>query len=226
MDLGDDNFEFRFAIAIRRPEGLITVWDKGFFKTNIESCENRFIVIEGKLCEGMGAVFINVYVPNNLPEQKNLWEELYGLRSQFSSIWIVGGIEKGSREFENFIDICKLVDLPLSWKNFTWFGSDNKRNRLDRFLSEESWLQRLKRPISDHILILLANESIDWGPRPFKFINAWFKKEDCKRLIEKEWSEMGSLKGHMAIKLQKLKGTLRKWNENASNVLEKNNYRK
>lgn len=168
---------------------------------------------------------INVYVPNNLPEQKNLWEELYGLRSQFSCTWIVGGdfnvvrnkserinclgLEKGSWESRKFIDRCKLVDLPLLGKKFTLFEPDNKRSRLDRFLPEESWLvklkdlqqQGLKRSISDHILVLLANESIDWGPRPFKFINAWFKKEDCKRLIEKEWSEMGSLKGRMAVKL-------------------------
>ncbi|MBA0570290.1 hypothetical protein Golob_003968, partial [Gossypium lobatum] len=136
---------------------------------------------------------------------------------------------KGSKEFGQFIDRCKLVDLPLLGKKFTWIGPDNKRSKLDRFLLEEEWLvqfkdlqqQGLNKTISDHILVLLVNETIEWGPRSFKFVNGWFKKQDCKRLIEKEWSGMSSLKGQMAGKLRKLKGALKKWNVDAGNVLEK-----
>ncbi|TYG99308.1 hypothetical protein ES288_A10G185700v1 [Gossypium darwinii] len=148
---GDDYFEFKFAAAIER----------------------------------MKAVLINVYAPNNLSDQKILWEDLYGFRSKFSNAWIVGGdfnmvrnrseriicsgIKKGSKEFGDFIDRCKLEDLPLLGKKFTWIGPDNRRSRLDRFLLEEEWLVQLKdlqqqglnRTISDHILVLLVNETID-----------------------------------------------------------------
>ncbi|KAH1130331.1 hypothetical protein J1N35_001709 [Gossypium stocksii] len=31
----------------------------------------------------------------------------------------------------------------------------------------------LNKSVSDHIPVLLANESVDWGSRPFKFDNAW-----------------------------------------------------
>ncbi|KAK8327431.1 hypothetical protein V6Z12_A11G182200 [Gossypium hirsutum] len=65
------------------------------------------------------------------------------------------------------------------WGKLTWYGQDNKNNRLDRFLWEEFWLIKikdlqhvgLKRSVSDHIPILLADAEFDWGPRPFKFIN-------------------------------------------------------
>ncbi|MBA0749244.1 hypothetical protein Gogos_003193 [Gossypium gossypioides] len=132
-------------------------------------------------------------------------------------------------KFAAAIERCKLEDLQLLGKKFTWIGPDNKRSRLDRFLLEEEWLVQLKdlqqqglnRTISDHMLVLLVNETIDWGPRPFKFVNGWFKKQDCRRLIEKEWSGMGSLKGQMAVKLRKLKGALKKWSVDAGNVLEK-----
>ncbi|KAK5837763.1 hypothetical protein PVK06_006490 [Gossypium arboreum] len=81
--------------------------------------------------------------------------------------------------------------------------------------------QGLNRSISDHIPIFLCNESIDWGPRPFKFINAWFKKKDCMCLIEKEWSGLRCFNRKMAVKLRKLKGILKKWNVEDGNKLEK-----
>ncbi|KAA3459235.1 reverse transcriptase [Gossypium australe] len=67
---------------------------------------------------------------------------------------------------------------------------------------------------------MIYNAEIDWGPRPLKFINGWFKKKECVGLIEKEWSNIGSLNGHVARKLRKLKGVLRKWNGDNGNVLE------
>lgn len=51
----------------------------------------------------------------------------------------------------------------------------------------------LKRSVINHISILLAVAEIDWGPRPFKFINGWLKKEGCAGLIEKEWNNMDCL---------------------------------
>lgn len=47
------------------------------------------------------------------------------------------GLLKGSRDFGMFIDSCKLVDLPLIGKKFTWYGPEKKKSRLDRFLVEE-----------------------------------------------------------------------------------------
>ncbi|TYG94404.1 hypothetical protein ES288_A11G186400v1 [Gossypium darwinii] len=96
------------------------------------------------------------------------------------------------------------------------------------FLWEEFWLIKikdlqhvgLKRSVSDHIPILLADAEFDWGPRPFKFINGWLKKEGCVGLIEKEWNNMDCLNGQVARKLRKLKGVLSKWNGNICEMEE------
>ncbi|KAL4367388.1 hypothetical protein GQ457_05G014640 [Hibiscus cannabinus] len=107
----------------------------------------------------------------------------------------------GAEGFNKFIDDMKLIDLPLQGKPFTCFGSKSKRSRLDRFLLDEAWFLTthdlvqtgLNRSISDLIPILLASKEINWGPKPFKFINAWLEKDECKKVIAElpivlEWS--------------------------------------
>lgn len=37
----------------------------------------------------------------------------------------------------DFIEIYKIIDLPLIGRKFTWYGPENKRSRLDRFLVDE-----------------------------------------------------------------------------------------
>ncbi|KAB1669795.1 hypothetical protein ES319_1Z009700v1 [Gossypium barbadense] len=214
---GDDNCEFRFVAATGRSGGLLTMWNKDEFLLLKEWSDGRLLVIKGRwVKEDLEVVLINVYASNLVYEQNILWGVLTELIIQFASPWIRGGdfnvvqcrsersrcvgSAKGSREFDNFIQTCKLIDLPLVGKKFTWYEPDNKKSRLDRFLVEEHWLIQikdlqqlgLKRSVSDHIPILLADVEIDWGPKPFKFINGWFKKKECASLIEKGWSNIGS----------------------------------
>ncbi|TYJ02559.1 hypothetical protein E1A91_A13G238000v1 [Gossypium mustelinum] len=242
---GDDNCEFRFVAVTGRSGGLLTMWNKYEFLLLKEWSDGRLLVIKGRwVKEDLEVVLINVYAPNLVYEQNILWGVLTEVIIQFASPWIRGGdfnvvqcrsersrcvgSAKGSREFDNFIQTCKLIDLPLVGKKFTWYEPDNKKSRLDRFLVEEHWLIQikdlqqlgLKRSVSDHIPILLADVEIDWGPKPFKFINGWFKKKECASLIEKGWSNIGSLNGHLTRKLRKLKGVLKKWNGDNCNVLE------
>ncbi|MBA0810964.1 hypothetical protein Gohar_002905, partial [Gossypium harknessii] len=132
---------------------------------------------------------------------------LLALKNSFACLWIIGGdfnavrnrsersscigLMNGSKEFNSFINNCKLVDFPLTGKKFTWYRPNNKRNRLNQFMLEEQWLfrfnnfsqQGLNRSVSDHILISLLNESVDWRLRPFNFINVWLTKKDCSSLI-------------------------------------------
>ncbi|XP_017604874.1 uncharacterized protein LOC108451727 [Gossypium arboreum] len=233
---GNDNFDFRFTAAVGRSGGLITIWDKASFMLKKDMCSNRLIVVEGLWCsEGFEGVLINVYGPNMLRDQRFFWEEIIEIREQFTNHWIVGGdfnairnksersncvgLLRGSRDFGKFIEKCKLVDLPLLGKKFTWFGPENKKSRLDRFLIDEDWFensedfqqQGLNRSISNHIPVLLSYGSVDWGPKPFKFFNAWFNKKECLSLIRKEWGEMASKKDKVSGKLRRLKGVLKKW---------------
>lgn len=130
------------------------------------------------------------------------------------------GLLRGSKDFLNFIEKCNLVDLPLLGRKFTWHGLNNKKSRLDRFLVDEVWLEKiedfqqqgLNRSVSDHIPILLSHGFTDWGPRLFKFFNAWVQNKECMSIIRNKWGSMGYLNGKVSGKLKKLKGALRKWN--------------
>ncbi|KAL4384039.1 hypothetical protein GQ457_15G021620 [Hibiscus cannabinus] len=147
---GDVDVDFRISPAEGRSGGLLVLWDKKKFTISSIICERRFIALRGKWINlDMEASMVNVYAPNTEGDQLLCWEELISLRREWNSGWIVGGDfntvtsrsersgckfpSKGMSEFVNFITDCGLVDLPLVGKKVTWFGDDNKRNRLDRF---------------------------------------------------------------------------------------------
>ena len=83
------------------------------------------------------------------------------------------------------MDELELKDIPMQGGLFTWQGGpkNGKMARLDRFLNIEEWdyhfgkvTQRiLRRPISDHSLILLERGTWLNGPFPFRFENMWLK---------------------------------------------------
>ncbi|KAA3481732.1 LINE-1 reverse transcriptase isogeny [Gossypium australe] len=158
MIWGDDNFDFRFVAAVGRSRGLITIWDNSFFRLKKDYCVLHWI---------LGGDFNAI---RNKSERSNCV-----------------GLLRSSKDFGSFIEKCKLVDLPLLRKKFTWYGPDKKKGRLDRFLVDEDWYehfedihqQGLNRSVSDHIPILLTNDPLDWGPKPFKFFNAWISKKEC-----------------------------------------------
>ncbi|GKV11786.1 hypothetical protein SLEP1_g23006 [Rubroshorea leprosula] len=138
-----------------------------------------------------------------------LWEELGKLITSKRGNWILGedfnaartvgdrarcsGITREMREFDSFIHVTGLVDLPLAGRKYTWHSANGQhRSRIDRFLVSKECLQKwndfkqwgLGRSVSDHCPLLLKNEKIDWGPKPFKFFDAWLEHPDCKE----KWS--------------------------------------
>lgn len=60
-------------------------------------------------------------------------------------------------------------------------------------LSQE-WLDKfnlvqwgLCRVISDNCPTMITNETKDWGPKPFKFINAWLQNPRWLQIIKEVW---------------------------------------
>ncbi|GKV33280.1 hypothetical protein SLEP1_g41808 [Rubroshorea leprosula] len=85
-------------------------------------------------------------------------------------------------DFNAFIETTRLIDIRLANRWFTWYRSDgSSMSRLDRVLMTEEmftmggeWVQqRLRRTISDHCDILMKTKIIDWGPKPFRVLDAW-----------------------------------------------------
>ncbi|GKV27047.1 hypothetical protein SLEP1_g36255 [Rubroshorea leprosula] len=130
------------------------------------------------------------------------------------------------REFDSFIQDAGLVDLPLVGKKYTKYSSNSQcMSRLDRFLLSDEWLAKwgdvkqwgLERSVSDHCPILLKNERVDWGPKPFKFFDAWLKQPKCMEVIRKAWNSIApkGWKGfRLKEKLKRAKNALKEWSGN------------
>lgn len=93
-----------------------------------------------------------------------------------------GRVTSGMRNFNNFIALAQLMEIPLGNGRFTWSreGSVASQSLLDRFLISSRWDDtfantKVTRQVctpSDHFPILLEAESFEWGPPPFRFCNS------------------------------------------------------
>lgn len=127
--------------------------------------------------------------------------------------------------FCNFGKDMELVDLPCVGGKFTCFsGNDLAMSKLDRFpltdnlVSDWKLVNQFlgKRVLSDHCPVWLKGGDVDWGPKPFKFNNGWFKHDDFYSFVNIEWSLMlakGIGDFNLYEKLKSLKTRLKVWNK-------------
>ncbi|GKV46541.1 hypothetical protein SLEP1_g53515 [Rubroshorea leprosula] len=223
--------------------GLLCIWDLSVFKM-MEVVEGRYFMgvfgVWGE--EQIPVHLINIYSPCTLVGKRELWEELGNLINRRKGRWCLGGdfnavtkVEERAgckdtttemNEFNSFIQDAGLIDLALIGRKYTWYSSNGRQmSRIDRFLINADWFEKwsdmkqwgLGRTVSDHCPLVLKNEKIDWGPKPFKFFNVWLEQHECKELIRKAWNSTGE-DGRKGFRLkEKLKGTkkaLKEWSGN------------
>ncbi|KAL8544459.1 hypothetical protein ACS0TY_004856 [Phlomoides rotata] len=212
------------------------------------------LVINGFFpADGKRVVLINVYAPCSYAEKKGVWDTIRLVMDQYSEacICVVGdfnairspeervgrgevGDVRDMAYFDEFISISNLVDMPLSGRTFTCYRPDGTcKSKLDRILVNSEWIARwlnqilkgLSRTLSDHCPIYMASERKDWGPRPFRFINAWVKHPNFKEFFEAKWSSYqvnGWAVFRLKEKLKLLRNDLKVWNKEVFGELDKN----
>ncbi|GFS37592.1 hypothetical protein Acr_00g0052930 [Actinidia rufa] len=191
---------------------LISMWRGDKFKPDVTIIRKHFIISNGVYLDNFKCCIVNVYAPNDTGERKLLWEELLQLKSSFTDPWCLGGdlnevkadAERsgylnpslGMDDLIEFIDVAELHDLPLVGRRFTWtnFQAHIKQSRLDRFLVSSEWCEKFKirqwglpRPISDHYLLLISDEEKDWGPKIFRFMDAWLSHPKFMSIVKDVW---------------------------------------
>ncbi|GKV50261.1 hypothetical protein SLEP1_g56973 [Rubroshorea leprosula] len=222
--------------------GLLCIWDRRYFVKREEFSGDGFVGIVGEWGVNKQLYFlVNVYGPKERQKKAILWEELRSRVTDKEGCWLIAGDFNAVRgpeerrgrtgecpdmkDFDEFIVTTDLVDVRLSNRRYTWYKPDGTaRSRLDRFLlstemsnMEGEWIQQgLSRNISDHCAIVLKSRTTDWGPKPFRVLDAWQQHPDFKKLVEDKWSEM-EVKGFAGFKCQQklklLKGILKGWNK-------------
>ncbi|GKV29201.1 hypothetical protein SLEP1_g38147 [Rubroshorea leprosula] len=197
--------------------GILCVWNPSTLKKKRVLEGEYCIGIEGVWgTEEVLVCIINVYSPCQIMGKRALWIELKNMVTGGGSMWCVVGdfnairrieerwgcrsVSTEMREFDYFIQESELIDLPLAGRKFTWYHSNgNQMSRIDRFLLSEGWLSKwcdtkqwgLTRTVSDHCPIMLKVNKMNWGPKPFKFFDAWLDDQGCRELISE--GEQGQL---------------------------------
>ncbi|XP_058767454.1 uncharacterized protein LOC131641157 [Vicia villosa] len=79
------------------------------------------------------------------------------------------------------------------------------------------------RDISYHTPIWLKTEKVDWGPKPFRFNNVWFKHEGFNSFIKEDWAKL-KIEGRgdfiLYEKLKRLKYWIREWNRDVFGLID------
>ncbi|GLU06807.1 hypothetical protein SLE2022_238000 [Rubroshorea leprosula] len=237
-----DEFDWVAKDSSGASGGLLCIWDRRHFVKREELMGDGFVGVSGEWgASKQQCVLINVYGPNDRQKRAKLWEDLRRMKTNKEGHWLIAGDfnavrspeerrgkireSPGMKDFDEFIVATDLVDVKLANRRYTWYKADGTaRSRLDRFLLstemsniEGEWIQQaLPRNISDHCAIMLKSRTTDWGPRPFRVLDAWQQHPEFKNVVEEKWSEM-EVEGFAGYKCQQklklLKEFLKGWNK-------------
>ncbi|KAL7222099.1 hypothetical protein ACSBR1_023919 [Camellia fascicularis] len=186
--------------------GLLCIWKPSAFELS-RCCYNRnFILLSGTIALSFLCVLMNVYAPNE------------GGGGDFNEIRNIGKRKgcsrrkRGMKNFNNFIDRMEVTELDMLGRKYIWCNAaeGEKWSKIDRFLLSPEWLLMFKfkvwgfpRRVSGHCLVVLMKDTRDWGPRSFRFINAWVLHPQFISIVMKAWEE---------TVLKAVKASLKQWN--------------
>ncbi|XP_058223301.1 uncharacterized protein LOC131333018 [Rhododendron vialii] len=238
---GNTNVEFAVSNSIGASGGILILWDFEVFKASNITVHKSYIILEGMLYGDFQCVLVNIYAPNGEVQRKELWDELLQIKASSQLPWCVGGdlneiieidervgctnVNRGMREFKDFINNMELMDIPMQGRKFTWTNFQDLaiHSRLDRFLLSQSFIDRFKlvqwglpRPISDHNPIMIADDCRDWGPKPFRFMDIWLTNPNCLKVAKEAWEscQVYGWAGFVIVqKLRAVKNRLKQWNK-------------
>ncbi|GKV04880.1 hypothetical protein SLEP1_g16977 [Rubroshorea leprosula] len=239
---GGDNFDWVSKPSRGSAGGLICIWNCDIMSKERVIEGESFVGIYGTWGASKIPVHIlNIYAPCDMSGKRSLWVSIQELMIEACGNWCLMGDfnairseqeRKGGRanrremtEFDEFIRSCGLIDLPLIDRKFTWYHSNGSvMSRLDRFLLSENWCHNwgdakqwgLKRTMSDHCPILLKNQIIDWGPKPFRFFDVWFDSPGLKELVRETWKSTVIPGWHgyrFKEKMKETKKVLKEWSK-------------
>ena len=242
---GDNNIGWVHNEGVNGSGSLLSMWHKEAFIYESHSTGKGYIATVGihvKITQR--CCVVNVYAACNMREKKLLWEELssFKVASQIEVWCFCGdfnairsrnerkGVDRGNfsseiKGFNDFIESNLLLDVPIVGKKYTWFKANGMaKSRIDRVLVSEEWLQRSpmckqyvqRREVSDHCALMIKCLDKDWGPKPFRSIDAWYLESGFPGMVEEKWRSyegQGNVIKVLKEKFKLLKADLKFWNK-------------
>ncbi|KAJ4823008.1 hypothetical protein Tsubulata_000381 [Turnera subulata] len=209
------DLEFRSVDADGLSGGLLLLWDESTFHVSQCNMNRNWILVEGSYGTMAHKLTICcVYGDNQIENRLAMWAELRNLKQSFTSPWLLIGdlnqtlspedrksrsfSRKGAGALRSFTEALQLGEFPLMGRNFTWANSLNA-SRIDRAFAQPEWslwfkslkLQAGKRGLSDHWPLILAQDKIDWGFKPFRFMDCWWQTPKFMDTLQELWRKAG-----------------------------------
>ncbi|XP_071687025.1 uncharacterized protein [Rutidosis leptorrhynchoides] len=240
---GDVNFDFIQTEKVGKSGGQLLIWDTNYFAALDVIRFDRVLGVRGIWkSSGIPLNVLNIYGPHDDSKKQILWDSLSKLVSNDNEAWVLCGdfnevrdrverfncefVEGRAKKFNEFISLCNLTDIPIGGRVFTRVSDDGfKFSKLDRFLVSESFLElwdnlsaiTLDRTKSDHCPIMLKNEEINFGPKPFEVFDVWFDDVGVEKIISDAWNETVKPSNRsdctFMYKLKNVKNALRSWSK-------------
>ncbi|GKC13210.1 putative ribonuclease H protein [Tanacetum coccineum] len=184
----------------------------------------------------------------NENERAALWDRISRVLAPSDTCWCIFGdfnevrrlderlnsefSKKEALAFNDFIRSEQLIDVPLGGKRFTRISDDGRKfSKLDRYLITEDFQEiwrnlgsvALDRKLSDHCLIVLLDKGLDFGPKPFRFFDAWLKDVEMIDVVKEAWGAPVSTITPDCVfrdKLKNVKHALKEWSKKKYGGLE------
>ncbi|XP_022040265.1 uncharacterized protein LOC110942810 [Helianthus annuus] len=230
--------DFSKVDADGRSGGLLSLWNPGMFKKELEIKNQNYLLVKGKVVgDDIELVIVNVYGLTILANRRRMWDELLAIKNEIAGYWILIGdfnevrIPKdrfnsvfdasGAMSFNNFISSGGFQEYNMGGMKYTFLLEDGSNlSKLDRVLVCGNFMMKwpntnllaLNREISDHNLIILSAVNNSFGPSSFRLFNNWFTMNGFDDAVRKglEKSCESRFKDEvLAVKLKAVRDELR-----------------
>lgn len=211
----DDQSAHSFSPSLGSSGGILSLWEKNFFVMEHCQTSRNWIALCGKIRDiDFRCCLINIYNSCELEDRAQTWSDIREFRDQMKVPCLIYGdfnevtnnyergsllaSQRGMDDFNNFIQDTQMIEVSPSNGFFTWHRGASK-SKLDRLLINPEWLATfphlqtfiLKRNLSDHNPLITTSSQLNWGPKPFRFQNAWLSHPGCEKIIAETWRSAG-----------------------------------
>nr|GEW02027.1 RNA-directed DNA polymerase, eukaryota, reverse transcriptase zinc-binding domain protein [Tanacetum cinerariifolium] len=136
---------------------------------------SNFHYCVGAVVGASGVSLINIYGPQGFRNKEELWRDLLDIINSTIAVLIL---------FEDFNAIHSRNEREgFKLSKLDWFLV------LNNFFSlwKNAKVKTLAREISDHCPIMLSVDSVNFGPKCFKFFNNWIEDDDLNNIVKTSW---------------------------------------
>lgn len=204
--------EFLFGPSQGNSGGILSIWDSSFFLLESPQIYQHWIALSGSISSlNFQCTLLNIYNPCSAKLRAVVWNEITSFwetsllpclvledlndklspHKRGSNLFLTNG----AHDFQSFLEVIQVKDIPSSNGWFTWFRGYSK-SKLYRLFFDLDWvsnfpslkLTKLKHKVSNQCPLLVSSHDTNMGPCPFRFHDIWLSHPGYLKFIKDSWA--------------------------------------